>query len=283
MPAREIATWLGALPRAPVDGELRLLLSPRASMSFASLPATPPSGRVTVLIGPEGGFSAAEEAAATDYGFHRRRSRPARVAHGNRGHRGAGGAGRALGRLVSNRANARRLRLGAQAGAEQPKAKARRLAGLLVSVAATSALHRRNSGERIKHPERHLPLGPEFGRFAEHVEQRLAPFLVELLRDRQLLRARSRSPAANPPCGRDRSGNRRARRSSCRSASETETTWRWSRALPACSAPAPQYAYRKCWPSRFASSARSCTRNARIDCTMFGRTVLKRLMDSSFG
>jgi len=68
-PVREITAWLGALPRAPEEGELRLLLSPRASISFTALPATPPPGRVTLLIGPEGGFSAAEEAAATDHGF----------------------------------------------------------------------------------------------------------------------------------------------------------------------------------------------------------------------
>jgi 16S rRNA (uracil1498-N3)-methyltransferase len=68
-PVREIAAWLGVLPRAPEEGELRLLLSPRASISFTALAATPPHGRVTLLIGPEGGFSAAEEAAATDHGF----------------------------------------------------------------------------------------------------------------------------------------------------------------------------------------------------------------------
>lgn len=69
MPVREIATWLGALPREAGEGELRFLLSPRASIHFSALPATPPQGRVTMLVGPEGGFSAAEEAAATDYGF----------------------------------------------------------------------------------------------------------------------------------------------------------------------------------------------------------------------
>jgi 16S rRNA (uracil1498-N3)-methyltransferase len=69
MPVREIATWLGALAREPAEGELRILLSPRATISFTALPATPPSGRVIVLVGPEGGFSAAEEAAATDHGF----------------------------------------------------------------------------------------------------------------------------------------------------------------------------------------------------------------------
>lgn len=69
MPVREIATWLGTMPRTPDEGDLRILLSPRASISFSALPAEPPKGRVTVLVGPEGGFSATEEAAATDYGF----------------------------------------------------------------------------------------------------------------------------------------------------------------------------------------------------------------------
>ncbi len=69
MPVREITTWLGSLPREPEEGELRILLSPRASIGFAALPATPPRGRVIVLIGPEGGLSAAEEATATDHGF----------------------------------------------------------------------------------------------------------------------------------------------------------------------------------------------------------------------
>ncbi|MDE1183287.1 16S rRNA (uracil(1498)-N(3))-methyltransferase [Paraburkholderia sp.] len=68
-PVREIATWLGALPRSPEEGEMRLLLSPRASISFSALPTSPPHGRVTLLVGPEGGFSAAEEAAATSHNF----------------------------------------------------------------------------------------------------------------------------------------------------------------------------------------------------------------------
>jgi 16S rRNA (uracil1498-N3)-methyltransferase len=69
MPVREIATWLGGMPRLPAEDELRILLSPRASINFSALPATPPKGLVTVLVGPEGGFSAAEEAAALDHGF----------------------------------------------------------------------------------------------------------------------------------------------------------------------------------------------------------------------
>ncbi len=68
-PSREIATWLGALPKQPAEGELRILLSPRATSTFASLPPEPPQGEVIVLVGPEGGFSSAEEAAAEAHGF----------------------------------------------------------------------------------------------------------------------------------------------------------------------------------------------------------------------
>ena len=41
--------------------------------------------------------------------------------------------------------------------------------------------------EGVKYPERDFLLGPEIGRIAEHVEQGLARFLVELLGIRQLL------------------------------------------------------------------------------------------------
>jgi 16S rRNA (uracil1498-N3)-methyltransferase len=68
-PARDIAAWLDSLPKRPGEGELRLLLSPRANVAFSTLPVEPPSGEVTVLIGPEGGFSSQEEAAALDQGF----------------------------------------------------------------------------------------------------------------------------------------------------------------------------------------------------------------------
>jgi len=47
MPVREIATWLGALPREAGEGELRFLLSPRASIHFSALPATPPLPKFT--------------------------------------------------------------------------------------------------------------------------------------------------------------------------------------------------------------------------------------------
>jgi 16S rRNA (uracil1498-N3)-methyltransferase len=68
-PAREIGTWLDALPKTPAAGELRVILSPRANASFATLPHDPPEGEVTVLVGPEGGFSSAEEAEAENRGF----------------------------------------------------------------------------------------------------------------------------------------------------------------------------------------------------------------------
>ncbi|BAN24090.1 ribosomal RNA small subunit methyltransferase E [Caballeronia insecticola] len=66
-PPRDLDAWLADLP--DVDGELRLLLSPRADMTFATLPADPPSGPVTLLIGPEAGFSPAEEEAIVAAGF----------------------------------------------------------------------------------------------------------------------------------------------------------------------------------------------------------------------
>ncbi|WP_322010246.1 16S rRNA (uracil(1498)-N(3))-methyltransferase [Paraburkholderia sp. J12] len=66
---REIGTWLGSMPKTPAQGELRVLLSPRANVSFSSLPGDPPGGEITVLVGPEGGFSSPEEAAALDHGF----------------------------------------------------------------------------------------------------------------------------------------------------------------------------------------------------------------------
>jgi len=68
-PAREFGAWLDALPPASADGELRVLLSPRASRPFAALPdAAPPRG-ATLLIGPEGGLSPDEEDAARARGF----------------------------------------------------------------------------------------------------------------------------------------------------------------------------------------------------------------------
>ncbi|KQR83813.1 16S rRNA methyltransferase [Burkholderia sp. Leaf177] len=67
-PVLDIDKWLDNLPPAQ-DGELRLLLSPRAELGFASLPATPPAAPVTFAIGPEAGFSPAEEAAISDAGF----------------------------------------------------------------------------------------------------------------------------------------------------------------------------------------------------------------------
>ncbi|KWE60890.1 16S rRNA methyltransferase [Burkholderia ubonensis] len=68
-PVRGFDAWLDALPAARADGELRLLLSPRASIPFASLPDAPPAASVTLLIGPEGGLSPDEEHAARAHGF----------------------------------------------------------------------------------------------------------------------------------------------------------------------------------------------------------------------
>ncbi|WP_321895609.1 16S rRNA (uracil(1498)-N(3))-methyltransferase [Paraburkholderia heleia] len=72
-PTRDIAAWLDSLPRrsgeGELEGELRLLLSPRANVAFSTLPVDPPAGEVTVLIGPEGGLSSQEEEAALDHGF----------------------------------------------------------------------------------------------------------------------------------------------------------------------------------------------------------------------
>ncbi|CAH2805920.1 MAG: 16S rRNA (uracil(1498)-N(3))-methyltransferase (EC [uncultured Paraburkholderia sp.] len=69
IPVREIATWLGQMPREPEEGELRILLSSRASINFSALPETPPTGSVIVLIGPEGGLFSGGKAAATSHGF----------------------------------------------------------------------------------------------------------------------------------------------------------------------------------------------------------------------
>ena len=68
-PSREFRTWLDALPPTPAGGELRVLLSPRASVPFGALPETAPPGEVTLLIGPEGGLSPDEEDAARSHGF----------------------------------------------------------------------------------------------------------------------------------------------------------------------------------------------------------------------
>jgi 16S rRNA (uracil1498-N3)-methyltransferase len=67
-PPRDLDKWLNSLPPAQ-DGELRLLLSPRAELGFASLPAIAPTAPVLFAIGPEAGFSPAEEAAIVDAGF----------------------------------------------------------------------------------------------------------------------------------------------------------------------------------------------------------------------
>ncbi|CAH2805272.1 MAG: 16S rRNA (uracil(1498)-N(3))-methyltransferase (EC [uncultured Caballeronia sp.] len=67
-PPRDLDAWLAGLPAAS-GRELRLLLSPRAEISFTSLPADPPSGPIILLIGPEADFSPGEEDAIIDAGF----------------------------------------------------------------------------------------------------------------------------------------------------------------------------------------------------------------------
>ncbi|WP_176082175.1 RsmE family RNA methyltransferase, partial [Paraburkholderia tropica] len=64
----DYAAWLAALP-SPVEDEVRLMLSPRASIAFAELPEQAPTGEIRLLIGPEGGLSPAEEDAARECGF----------------------------------------------------------------------------------------------------------------------------------------------------------------------------------------------------------------------
>lgn len=99
-PVRHFDAWLDTLPDTPANGELRLLLSPRASIPFAALPDAPPAAPVTLLIGPEGGLSPAEEDAARAR-LHRSVARAARAAHRN-GRRGSTRRARgALGRMVS--------------------------------------------------------------------------------------------------------------------------------------------------------------------------------------
>lgn len=67
-PPRDLSAWLADLPAAS-DGDLRLLLSPRAEVTFDALPVEPPRGHVTLVIGPEAGFSPKEERDIVDAGF----------------------------------------------------------------------------------------------------------------------------------------------------------------------------------------------------------------------
>ncbi|KAG0194151.1 hypothetical protein DFQ28_001288 [Apophysomyces sp. BC1034] len=68
-PLTDVTGWLDSLEHPPCENELRLLLSPRAELSFTALPHAAPHARVIVMIGPEAGFSASEEAAAVSRGF----------------------------------------------------------------------------------------------------------------------------------------------------------------------------------------------------------------------
>lgn len=174
--------WLDALPAAPADGELRLLLSPRASIPFASLPDAAPAAPVTLLIGPEGGLSPDEESAARAV-LPRCRSaraccaprRPVRPCSPRSQRAGAGGDAGSIARPRHRT----RVAVRGPADAKKPAR-----SGLFVGPANGEPANSRLR-ERIEHAERDLALGPEFGGLAEYVEQRLAPFFIELLRDRQ--------------------------------------------------------------------------------------------------
>ena len=59
--------WLAS--HNPHDGQLRLILSPRAEMGLLSAVKKMPAQAITLLIGPEGGLSEAEEEQAKRAGF----------------------------------------------------------------------------------------------------------------------------------------------------------------------------------------------------------------------
>jgi len=65
-PLAQLDAYLGAR-RSGTEGELRLLLSPRATRRLREI--DPPHGMLVVLSGPEGGFSPEEERAAGEAGF----------------------------------------------------------------------------------------------------------------------------------------------------------------------------------------------------------------------
>jgi 16S rRNA (uracil1498-N3)-methyltransferase len=189
---RRVLARLDALPAAPADGELRLLLSPRASIPFASLPDQPPAATVTLLIGPEGGLSPDEENAARAHGFTAlslgprvlRTETPARPCSRRWPRAGAGGDAAAAARGKRPQLSASRI---SSTGCARPRERGRKKParrGLPADGPRRRPPHLRLR-ERIEHAERDLALGPELRGLAEHVEQRLAPFLVELLRDRQ--------------------------------------------------------------------------------------------------
>ena len=67
-PPRDLDAWLGHLPPA-LDGELRLLLSPRAEVSFASLPAAAPRGAGDAADRPGSRIFAGGRSAIVDAGF----------------------------------------------------------------------------------------------------------------------------------------------------------------------------------------------------------------------
>lgn len=65
-PIMAFADWISSVRD---ERQIRVLLSPRASVGFESLPATTPAEPVVLLIGPEGGLSNPEEEQAGEAGF----------------------------------------------------------------------------------------------------------------------------------------------------------------------------------------------------------------------
>ena len=66
-PLTPLVNWLAQLSPACAPGELRLLLSPHAEVSFGSLART--AQRLVLLAGPEGGFAPGEAKVAQTRGF----------------------------------------------------------------------------------------------------------------------------------------------------------------------------------------------------------------------
>lgn len=158
----EYAAWLAALP-SPVEGEVRLMLSPRASIAFAELPKQAPTGEIRLLIGPEGGLSPAEEDAARECGFQGHRAGRARAAHRNGRNGDAGGAGRALGRLVGGEAELKAARPGLSWLARRTAAKSGQSPRICVGMPSVSRIgfdtvSSSVPGSVARQPSRSLPL-----------------------------------------------------------------------------------------------------------------------------
>ena len=101
-PPRDLDAWLGQLPPA-LDGELRLLLSPRAEVSFALAARRAARGAGDAADRPGSRIFACRGENYRRCGIYDAGFGAARAAHRNRGNRRAGGACRPLGRLVTKK------------------------------------------------------------------------------------------------------------------------------------------------------------------------------------